>query len=102
MKVVINRCFGGFGISKKAVEWLAEHGSQEAKQNTFEGLFNSYYVYDDDRSNPLLVECVETLGEESFGDLSELKIVEVPDNLDFVIDNYDGMESIHEKHQIWN
>jgi hypothetical protein len=30
-KVVYNACFGGFGLSKKAIEMLAEMGHKEAK-----------------------------------------------------------------------
>ena len=33
--------------------------------------------------------------------LGELRIVEVPDGVDWEIDEYDGVESIHEKHQVW-
>lgn len=32
MKVVINRCFGGFGISEEAARWMAEKGSEHARQ----------------------------------------------------------------------
>lgn len=103
MKIVINRCYGGFGLSKKGVEWLVKQGSEEAeKALLFEGIFDSYYVYHHDRSHPLLVQCVEELGEESFGQLSDLKIVEIPDHVDYVIDDYDGLESVHESHRTWS
>jgi hypothetical protein len=44
---------------------------------------------------------VETLGEKANGSFAELKIVEVPDYIDWVINEYDGLESVEEKHQSW-
>ena len=29
------------------------------------------------------------------------KIIEIPDDIEWEIDNYDGIESIHEKHRSW-
>lgn len=89
MKVVINRCFGGFQLSKKAYEYLGlpwdGHG----------------FEYDDDRTNPKLVECVEKLGPEASSSLSHLVVVEIPAGIDWYIDNYDGMETIAEQHRVW-
>ena len=31
MKVVINRCFGGFSISKKAAQFMSERGNAQAQ-----------------------------------------------------------------------
>lgn len=30
MKIIVNKCHGGFSLSKKAVEWLAERGYEDA------------------------------------------------------------------------
>ena len=43
----------------------------------------------------------ETLGEKANTRFSDLKIVEIPDGVDYEIDEYDGIESIHEKHRSW-
>lgn len=56
----------------------------------------------DDRADPLLVQTVEELGEAANGAHAELKIVEIPDGTKWEIDEYDGMESIHEVHQSWS
>ena len=51
MKVVINGCYGGFSLSDEALDYLGIPGG-------------SRYTYDNDRTNPKLVECVEKLGTE--------------------------------------
>ena len=94
MKVVINACFGGFGLSKTAKQWLRDRGMTEDE------------VYDlrwedSERANPLLVECVETLGRKADGDCAELVVVEIPDDVEWEIDEYDGRESVEEKHRSW-
>lgn len=55
------------------------------------------------RTDPLLIECVETLGEkangESFG--TGLIIVSVPDDVEWQIDEHDGFEWVAEQHRTW-
>lgn len=84
MKIVINKCWGGFGLSEKAKNRLLELGGDEH-----------------DRSNPALVQVVEELGKEADGAYAELYIVNITDGIKWAIDNYDGMESVHECHQVW-
>ena len=54
-----------------------------------------------ERDDPLLVAAVEALGKESFGRASELAVVEIPDSVEWEIDEYDGKEHIAEKHRTW-
>ena len=98
MKVVINRCYGGFSVSKKAAEYMAAKGNKEAENDLTR---ESFYSYAYERTDPLLIEAIETLGEEANGDCAELVIVDVPDDVEWYIDEYDGMESIHENHRSW-
>jgi hypothetical protein len=49
----------------------------------------------------MLVKVVEDLGIESFGFAANLKIVEIPDDVDWEVMEYDGMEHIAEKHRTW-
>jgi len=51
------------------------------------------------REDPLLIEIVENLGKEANSMYSDLKIVEIPDELvnNYMIDNYDGIETLHQK-----
>ena len=90
MKVVINKCYGGFSLSKKAYDYLGIE-------------WDGYgYKYQDDRTNPKLIECVEKLGgKKASGKLASLEIVEIPDNIEWYIDEYDGIEHIAEKHNTW-
>ena len=91
MKVVINRCFGGFSLSEKAYEFLGLEWDKYGYK------YNGY----DFRNDARLVECVETLGEEADGRFAELKVVEIPDDVEWEIEEYDGLESIHEVHRVW-
>lgn len=54
-----------------------------------------------ERHDPLLVEMVETLGDKAGGKYASLKVVEIPDGVDYEISEYDGNEHIAEKHRTW-
>lgn len=83
MKIVINEFYGGFFLSEKSVELLKK------LKNTSELDF-----YTLDRHDPHLVQVVEEMGKESWGEYSELAIVEIPDGLSYTIHEYDGMETV--------
>jgi hypothetical protein len=91
MKIIINTCYGGFGLSEKA---LALFNERSGTVNT--------YGRDITRNNPILVEIVEQLGEAADGGFAELKVVEIPDDVKWQIDEYDGNEWVAEKHRTWN
>lgn len=57
----------------------------------------------DNRHHPDLIEVVEKLGEDSYGDAAELTIKEIPDSIgeDYIIRECDGMETIAEPHRTW-
>jgi hypothetical protein len=90
MKIVINRCFGGFGLSPVAEGLYLEATEQE-----------DVLIWEIPRTDPILVRIVEELGNKAWGGYSELKVVEVPDNVEWTIKEYDGMEWIAEVHQTW-
>lgn len=85
MKIVVNRCFGGFGLSEEACKELGcvDRG------------------YDIRRDDPKLVEVVERLGDRANGAFAKLEVVKIPDGVDWFIDDYDGQETIHERHRSW-
>lgn len=112
MKLVINTCWGGFGISRAAAEHMAANGSERAKQELLQNP-NKWYGYgyvegmsgpDDytySRHDPLLVAAVEALGEKANGKYADLKVVEIPDGIEYYIEEYDGKEWVAEKHRTW-
>ena len=61
----------------------------------------SLYLDGDYREDKILIEVVEELKEKANGNYSNLKIVEIPDNLKYVIDEYDGIETLHQEVEEW-
>lgn len=59
------------------------------------------YLREEHREDPVLIEVVEELGEKANGRYGYLKVVEIPDDLDYVIDEYDGIETLHQKVEEW-
>lgn len=91
MKIVVNRCFGGFSLSKEAYEFLGLEWDD----------YGYDYNDDDKRTDEKLIKCVEALGEKANGRFSRLEVVEIPDDIEWEISDYDGIETIHEKHRSW-
>ena len=91
MKFVINTCYGGFSLSNEALK-------------LYEDLSGKKIVYDRDiqRNDPILIDIIETLGfEKSNGYYAELKIVDIPDGINYTICQCDGKEWVAEVHRIW-
>lgn len=130
IKVVINRCYGGFGLSNKALLELIKKNSEyiektqcnndnkfidyndEYKQHKFMNILykdnisyylNLYKKYSKDfRTNKDLIEIIEFLGEkESSSRYANLKIIEIPDEVNWEIEEYDGYEKVTEIHKLW-
>jgi len=93
MKVVINTCYGGFGLSQNALN----------RYCVLKGLVpdDEFGHWDIPRDDPCLVQVVEELGRAAHGDFASLKIVEVPDDVDWLINEYDGREWVAERHRTW-
>lgn len=136
MKVILNKCYGGFGLSPVATMMYAK------KKGVVLYPYNSYganalkfikdigncdrvdYFFTKDYGDKVrrscidwttlwypdknemredldLIQIVEELGEKADGWCSKLKVVEIPDTLSYVIDYYDGIETLHENVQTW-
>ena len=95
-KIVINKCFGGFSLSDEAKRLILEKADfplyHDIKENCDRDIA---------RSHPLLVDVVEELGSKAWGDHAELKIVEIPEDVEWEIQEYDGVEHVAEKHGKW-
>ena len=113
-KIVVNGCFGGFGLSDAAISRYAEIAGIPLYSYQIDG-WTSWYlvprdVYDaldrDDRNevyfsadalprtDPALVQVVEELGPAANGNFAELYIVELEPGTRYRIDEYDGTESV--------
>lgn len=148
MKIVVNKCYGGFSISLEALKELVKrnaacvesctpkhyyggdndkyHRKDEWEQKwnedfkRFEDIGDGfmadkrrqYNVYKDGllyslksrydmRTDKDLVDVVEKMGEAANGWAADLRIVDVPDNIQWEIDDYDGIETVHELHRSW-
>jgi len=93
-KVVVNSQYGGFSLSQKAVDLYKEKTGVT---------LNQYDVWDTevDRDDPALVQVVEELGKDANGECAALKIVEIPEDVDWFVQEYDGAEWVAEKHRTW-
>lgn len=136
MKVVINSCHGGFGLSPLAImEYLKRkekechfyNGGLSKKYKRIENIsdiggllfsvstkdvgknaawedikphYFSYYGID--RTDKDLISVVEELGEKANGECARLSIVEIPDGIEWEISEYDGIETVEEKHRSWS
>lgn len=80
MKIVLNKCYGGFSLSAKACEAL--------------GLKSRYTIIV--RNDERLISLMEEYGSEWVsGDCAALVLVDIPDNCtDWEMDEYDGWERI--------
>ena len=110
-EVVINVCFGGFGLSEEGVrEYLKRKGKTlyvKSDKYHFKHYYTSpdmtdkSYFYDRDikRDDPDLVAVVKELGKKANGDCASLYIVKVPANVQWTIEEYDGSETVEEVHR---
>lgn len=65
------------------------------------------YLYGDDnagiaRDDPVLVQVVEEMGDDAGGDFAHLKIVEIPADVEWHVEEYDGNEHVAEDHRVWS
>lgn len=144
-KIVINKCFGGFGLTHEAImryaelsgfklypfveerqvkgkEWSPrtskhkDYINEESKDNPYDLIHystsplkngkykeNSYFSDRDiKRDDVNLIKVVEEMKEKANGHYAYLTVVEIPDDIEWEILEYDGMESVEEKHRSWN
>jgi hypothetical protein len=90
MKIAINVCFGGFSLSEQALARYAELADK-----------SGFVAFENIRDDPHLIQTIEELGTKCNTRYSEIRIVEIPDNIEWEIMEYDGTEYIAEKHRKW-
>ena len=57
--------------------------------------------YEYDRTDTDLIDVVEKLGGDSSGRGGDLRVIEIPDGVEWTIEEYDGREWVAEKHRTW-
>ena len=80
-KVVVNRCYGGFGLSEEAQKQLDTHKGKHISE------------YDIPRHDKDLVAIVEELGDKASDKYADLEIAQIKSNK-YNIREYDGMEYV--------
>ena len=91
-QIVINVRHGGFGLSEQAQDRYRE----------LAGVPVAEFVWELDRSDPHLVKTVLELGELANGRYAELKVVTIPDDVEWTVMEYDGLEWVAEAHRTWS
>ena len=114
VKIVINSDYGGFSLSDQAIlAYGRKKGLNLVKDENTNWSISIFYKdsvakenYFDDReiprNDPILVEVVEKLGDAAYGFAANLKIVEIPEDVDWCIEENDGREWVSEKHRTWS
>ena len=92
MKIVINKDYGGFSLSDEATKRYAELKGSEGEGWNCRGV---------ERNDPVLIQVVEEMGDAAGGQFASLGIVEIPDGVQWQIEEYDGREWVAEKHRTW-
>jgi len=112
-KIAITASYGNFYVSKKATKWMAERGNKRAIAELKEredrywhghgwsDEFKLGYDNDDSRADQDLIAAIEHFGGAKINDYPVLKIVEIPDDVEWYIEHRDGRESVHENHRVW-
>jgi hypothetical protein len=91
--IVINDCYGGFGLSERAqLEYRKLAGITDP----------SWHDRDIPRDDPYLLKIVRELGMSANGKFANLKIVEVPAGIDWIVSDHDGAEWVAEVHRTWS
>ena len=87
MKILINACYGGFGLSRAFRNIFNERHPDRPLENDCLARKN--------RADPDIIALFEELGsEKSSGHYAKLEIDEIPDGMKWNIHDYDGMESV--------
>lgn len=111
--IEVDKKYGGLGIVHY---WLVPPEERiKSRENDFHTLshderkaYNEAYskqcVYEAnfERDDPVLIQVVEELGPKANGKHASLKIVEIPDDVEWQIEEYDGSEWVAEKHRTWS
>jgi hypothetical protein len=100
---LLNKNYGGFGLSDKAFELYLNRSGIVYFKEDYGGVIvykasspdEDLYSHDISRKDPIIIKIVEELGEEANSYHSDLYINDIPPGTLYRIFEYDGMECIH-------
>ena len=114
-RIVINSTYGGFSLSRTGellylelagIAYTLEPQKDRDTQIRLGDKIIANCVEFSNRSiarnDPALVTTVCRLGSKANGDYAKLKVVEIPADVDWYIEEYDGKEWVAEKHRTWH
>lgn len=95
MRIAINTSFGGFEVSRSVLKELRLNKAYGHLDNEDFGIESSeIYEY---RTDSRLLEALEKIGEIECSETpNTIKIITIPDDIDWYIDDYDGLETVCE------
>ena len=100
MKIAINVCYGGFGLSADVYQKLGIADEYWLDNETFDIKSDNSDAW---RAYEPMIAAIEEIGVvESSGSYAKLKIVDVPGDVNWHIHEYDGTEYVAEDHRIWS
>lgn len=88
MKIIINKGQGVFDFSEEAISRIKEAGLDGIEEHEL-------------RVHPKVIEIVQELGDKANTSFSKLSVIEIPDNIECFIQDYEGMEWVVEAHRTW-
>jgi hypothetical protein len=94
-QIVINARHGGFGLSAEAMELYGAF-CRDA------GLEPERYDSEIPRDSQQLLSVIANLGDRASGPYARLKVVTIPDDVEWSIHEYDGWEWVAEAHRTWS
>lgn len=111
-KIVINKSYDKFSVSHQAFLRLRELGQQDALKETDPGAYWPEAATPREpslnqcgilipRDDLKLVQVVEELGAAANGHGAELRVVEIPDDVQWEISAEGGIEHVSEVHLTW-
>ena len=85
------------------ISWEENRKAVAEKQDKNREILNSALIVPgNNRTDLTLIQTVEELGLEASGSGSNLVVIEIPDNIDWIIENNSGLEHVAEKHRTWH
>jgi hypothetical protein len=100
MKIVINSRLGGFSITRDIGKRMGTPDVDSWKMgcNEYFGIKNGHFR--EFRTHPVLVSAVEEC-KEAGENIGDLKVIDIPDDAQWSIGEYEGIEYVYDIRHYW-